>query len=226
MDGIAGQDELRQTELFGAATPEILAQVLAGSATRTYSSRECLFRTGQPADRVFLVLEGQVQIYLRQGGKHAVLTIVGPGEACALHSVLDTGRHTGTAEAIGGCRVLEIPAPLFSRLVRDPAIASGVIHLLATRLQDLSDQVGRVQLMQTTQRLADYLLSLAPKGSGACEVELPYEKALIATYLGMEPESFSRAMKNLRPHGLSCDGRKVRLDDPKALRDFCMEGRP
>ncbi len=225
MDGIAGQAELHRTELFKGATAEILDQVLEGSEIKTYTNRQCLFRTGQLADRIFLVLEGQIQIYLRRGGKHAVLSIMGPGEAFALRAILGTGRHTGTAEAIGGCRVLEIPAPLFSRLICDPAIAIRIIHMLTTRLQALSDQVGRIQLMQTTQRLADYLLSLTPKDSDVCEVELPFEKSLIAAYLGMEPESFSRALMNLRSHGLTCEGRKVRLQSPGALKALCTEGR-
>jgi len=221
-----GHEEIRRTELFSEATVEILDEVIAGSSMGTYGNRQCLYRAGQPADRVFFVLEGEVQIYLRGNRKHAVLSIVGAGEAFALSAVLETGRHMGTAEAVGPCRVLEVPAPVITGLIhRHPAIAEKVIHLFALRLQAMSDHFERIQLMQTTQRLADYLLGLAPDRPGKCEVVLPFEKSLIATYLGMEPESLSRAMKNLRPHGLTCVGRKVCIEDRNALESLFAEGR-
>jgi len=53
------------------------------------------------------------------------------------------------------------------------------------------------------------------------EVILPYKKALTANYLGMGPESLSRALKKLQPYGVTCHGRKIRIRDATALRNLC-----
>ncbi len=46
---------------------------------------------------------------------------------------------------------------------------------------------------------------------------LPQEKRLLASYLGMTPESLSRAFKALRDHGVHIDGMRVTITDPAAL---------
>ncbi len=56
------------------------------------------------------------------------------------------------------------------------------------------------------------------------QLNLPYEKALIASRLGMQPESFSRALKQLRPLGVEVRGDDVTISDIKALAAYVEKG--
>jgi len=216
------RQELNRMELFSDIAPQRLDDILIASQVTDFSGQTAICRAGDPADEIFAVLDGQVQIYRGNDAKNAVLFVVRGGEVFGLRSALTTGFHTETAEAVSHCRVLRIPSSTFLAIVKsEPRFAGAVIHTLSERLQSVSDQFERIQLMPTHQRLADYLIHFAPGNGGAYEIRLPFEKKLIARYLGMGPESFSRAMKKLKGYGLSCKGRNVRIRDPETLRAIC-----
>jgi hypothetical protein len=72
--------------------------------------------------------------------------------------------------------------------------------------------------MSTTERVASFLIRLSNVSSGHAVVRLPQEKGLVAGRLGMRPETFSRALSQLRQHGVTCSGLDVIIDDVSALR--------
>lgn len=86
------------------------------------------------------------------------------------------------------------------------------------------NQVEQLQTRSSAQRLAQFLVSLAPVEEGAAVVVLPYDKSLIAHRLGMKPESLSRAFARLRNQGVSTDGNRVLVDDMTNLREYGDEG--
>jgi len=55
-------------------------------------------------------------------------------------------------------------------------------------------------------------------------LNLPYEKALIASRLGMQPESFSRALKRLKPIGVEVRGDDVTITDIRSLCAYVETG--
>ncbi|MBT3661981.1 MAG: Crp/Fnr family transcriptional regulator [Rhodospirillaceae bacterium] len=214
--------DIDRMELFAGLSLELRAALQNESRVVECDGRTVICQTGTPADCVFSLLSGQIQIYRGSNEKHAVLLVIGAGEVFGLRSVLTTGVFTETAEAVGPCRVLKTPAQTFLGIVeRDPHFAGAVAHILSRRLQMISDHFERIQLMPAPQRLADYLMRFAPGNGEAYEVKLPFEKKLIANYLGMEPASFSRAMKKLRDYGLVCEGRRVCVRDPEILKAVC-----
>jgi len=217
--------EIRKAALFSNVPMDLLDEIAANSLVKSYRPRELVCRAGQPAKNVFVILDGIVQIYRGRNGKHAVIAVMQRDDVFGLCAALTSSVHTETAEAIGECRVLEISGDLFAELTgRDAGLAAQTINALSSQLQNSSDQLERIQLMPTAQRLADYLLRLAPERNGAFEIKLPFGKRLIATYLGMEPESLSRAMRLLGSYGLTCKGRRVRVQDAETLRAIFATG--
>jgi CRP/FNR family transcriptional regulator, dissimilatory nitrate respiration regulator len=80
--------------------------------------------------------------------------------------------------------------------------------------------VEQIKVLTAPQRVADFLLRLCPCEQGQNTMELPYEKALIASRLGMQPGSLSRALANLRAHGVSVDRNSVSIADVERLKKF------
>ena len=64
---------------------------------------------------------------------------------------------------------------------------------------------------------------MCPAGKGNASFMLPVEKSLVARRLGIQPETFSRALAKLRPLGVEVQGAVVSISDIDALREFCME---
>ena len=76
------------------------------------------------------------------------------------------------------------------------------------------------KLRTADQRLAAYLVRLLKAHGGAPEVTLPLRKHVIASFLGMKPESLSRAFAGLHALGVSVDGDRITITDPEALERF------
>jgi CRP-like cAMP-binding protein len=66
--------------------------------------------------------------------------------------------------------------------------------------------------------LADFLLSLSNSVNGTATITLPLDKSLIAARLGMQPETFSRALAKLKTVGVHSAGHDVVIKDLDALR--------
>jgi len=50
---------------------------------------------------------------------------------------------------------------------------------------------------------------------------LPYSKSLIASYLGIKPESFSRALILLKEEGISLANKTINLESGDELCKYC-----
>jgi CRP-like cAMP-binding protein len=61
---------------------------------------------------------------------------------------------------------------------------------------------------------------MASEAEGPVELHLPIDKALIAARLGMQPETFSRALARLRSEGVESVGDRVRVGDIARLREL------
>lgn len=215
--------EVKTTALFLNAPSKAFNAIVSASDVCAFRHRAVVYQPGQPADFIYMTLRGKFCILRGPcDGKHAVLSVPRTGSAFGLEDAFTTGRHSATAQAVGSSRALRIPAARFrSEAVKHARMADDLIATISQSLSRASDQLELIQLKPTVQRLGDFLLRQAATDHANVEFTLPYEKSLIAAYLGMEPESLSRALKDLQAVGVTNRGRQVQIRDVGDLRAFC-----
>jgi len=71
----------------------------SGFARLQFKNADPLFRTGEVADKLYVVLEGRVS--LRDARTGATFAVLGPGEFLGEHALLDSSRRSVTAVADG-----------------------------------------------------------------------------------------------------------------------------
>ena len=216
--------------LFETLTLERLAEAIGDAAATTHDFKETLFVRGDDADRFFVLLDGWVKLYRKsREGIEAIIEVMGPGEAFGEAAAIGLGRYPVSADCVTDVRLLEIPAETFkSRLLTDPKLMFGTITSLSLRLKRF---VGRTEMLVTQnacQRVATFLLTFIPENSGhrPRKLTLPYNKLLIAGRLGMKPETFSRALSDLRRIGVVVSQSEVVIEDPLAVKRFAEGGLP
>lgn len=91
-----------------------------------------------------------------------------------------------------------------------------MIDELAGSFRFMVKTVKNRKLRTAVERLANYLIA-CEKRSGNSEFTIPLEKQLLASLLGMTPESLSRAFGTLKAYGVDVDGNKIRLTNVKDL---------
>jgi len=225
--GLEGTDleRIRRHPLFQRLDPAALARLLAGAVVRRVGRGTLLFLQGEPAERVYLVLEGWVRLVRRSAdGREVTIRIFGPGESLGEAVAFLEEPYPVSGEVVETARLLAIPRrTLVAAVEEDPALARAMIASLARRLHDFVRQVEQLSGRSTTERVAGFLLRYCPGDRGTCTVELPLDKSLVAARLGMQPETFSRALARLRRLGVASHGRRVEIADVTALRAFLGE---
>ena len=86
-------------------------------------------------------------------------------------------------------------------------------------------QVEQLKAQSGLQRVAEFLASRATVDSGSCATTLPYDKVLIASRLGLKPESLSRGFAKLKSVGVAVHAGRVAVSDVAKLRRLAAEER-
>ena len=89
-----------------------------------------LFQAGDPGDSLFIVTEGQVELFIKDtAGQRIVLTVAEPGDMFGELAMLDSGPRTATALALTDCEVLVLDRDDLVLLFRRKPDAA--LHMLA-----------------------------------------------------------------------------------------------
>lgn len=193
---------LRRAPLFAAATERGLSRILAGSVTRQVAKNAPLFVEGDPLKVVNLVLAGQVALTaMGPNGQRTVITLLGEGDLVVAPAMLLGLPAPVGAIATSASRVLGLDAAVLrAELAAEPALAEGVLAMVARHWCCLIEQIKDLKLHDSRTRVARWLAEIA-KGAGGAPVKLGAPKAMLARNLGMTPESFSRALASLEAAG-------------------------
>jgi CRP-like cAMP-binding protein len=213
---------VRSTPLFGAMAQDVAQSIVGNQAVRSYEKGALLFQQGEPATSFFVVLDGWVKLYrITPDGGEAVVGVFRRGETFAEAAIFLGGRYPVSAEVVTPSRLLRVDGDVLRRRIREqPDLALSMLASSSYHLKALVEQIEQIKLLSAPQRIADFLVRLCPVREGGCTIELPYEKALIASRLGMKPESLSRSLAKLRPLGVSVDRETVSIIDVQLLVKF------
>jgi CRP-like cAMP-binding protein len=217
---------LRSIPLLAACTSGVLARLGDIADLARLGPDEPLFREGDPLEELNILMSGcAITTCSQPDGDDAAADLVEPIRPIALPAALRGDPAPFGARTVTSARVIVIAAAeLRTMIQRVPALRAALLNHAFDDLQELTLENYRLKLRTSTQRLADYLLSLVkePDVSPARFV-LPYEKRLVAAKLGCTPENLSRIFVTLRSVGVTTRERSVVVRSIAALREFAGE---
>ncbi len=215
----------RRSILLSTVPEPVLGHVLGAAQQREYDRGETIFLQGERAEAIYIVASGWVKLFrVSPNGAEAVVSIFSKGHSFGEAVAFQRGYYPVAAQAVTKCSLIRINADIFLRLIHEsPEIAISMLSAAYRHLQQHVIQIEALKAQTGAQRVAEFLLELAPCAAGACEVTFPYDKALIAGSLGMKPESLSRAFAKLRDQGVKVRQNQAAIADVSALRDFAAE---
>lgn len=208
-----------QIPVFSGLKPEAVAELLAEASVLNFRPGHAMFRQGEPAHAFFIIMDGWVKLYrVTPAGDEAVLSVLTKGESFAEAVTFTADRYPATACAVTRARVMMIPAEhVLNCIRRMPDVAIAMIASTSQHLHRMVQQIEQLMSQSATQRVAEFLASLATCTKGPCTIRLPYDKSLIAGRLGLKPESLSRVFAKLRPIGIDVRASNVVVRDMAQL---------
>ncbi len=215
----------RSSILLKGAPPPVVEAVLAGARAREFDRGATIFLQGERASAIYIVADGWVKLYrISPNGSEAVVGVFTKGSSFGEAVAFRHDTYPVAAEAVTDCTLIRIEADSILNLIRQsPEVAISILSATFLHLHSLVAQVEQLKARTGAQRVAEFLMELAPCEEGACEVTLPYDKALIAGRLGLKPESLSRAFAKLRDYGVTVKMNHASIADLNRLRELAEE---
>ncbi len=219
---------------FLADIPELdLCDLAKESRIRDYQKGSSIFLEGDPAENFYVILSGWVKLFRNTPeGEEVVVGLLSCDDMFGESALFAGKTYQFNAQSTLGTKVAEIPGGILRKKAQEtPEILYKIIQTLSGYIHRLQLDNEHLIFMMTPQRIGCLLLQLAAdakKGSGAnsytgCAVQLPYDKALAASSLGMKPETFSRAMTHLKDAGVEIKGKNVSIANIDSLVDYCCK---
>ena len=154
-------------------------------------------------------------------GEETVIEILGPVNLFILAAVLNNDVCLQSARTLTPARILMVPATLIRELLgEDHDFMRAVVFELASAYRRTVKELKNQKLRRGTERLANWLLREERHQGGDGRLTIPYEKRILATYLGMTAENLSRGFSALAAHGVNIKGLQIDIVDIGKLTDY------
>ena len=151
-------EEERQRHTGLGATAEILSQIplfapidraklklLAFTSDElSYAANEHIFRQGDPGEKAYVILDGEVEVVLQQAELETIVATLGRHQIFGEMSLLASQPRSTAIRCKTPVRVLALRQDVFVKLVQEDAgIALGITRVLISRLSNTLRDVAR-----------------------------------------------------------------------------------
>jgi CRP/FNR family transcriptional regulator, cyclic AMP receptor protein len=188
-----------------------------------FASAEQIYAQGDIADRLYVVVSGDVKLSRTSSFGRTVLTLVGPQEMFGALSLFDPGPRMASATALSEVWAVAIDHDIIRAMIRKhPHIAEQFLQCLARRLKRTTDDLADLVFIDSKGRVAKRLLQLARRigaaEAGALRVVLHLTRAEIGQLAGVGREEVSKSMSEFTRRGwIKVDGPSVLIRSPERL---------
>lgn len=193
---MAHEDLLAQTDFFAGAPAQVIDAVAAAGREMHLIRGDVLFREGDIADSLYLVVDGRIAIAIANPIDHreTVVALMDGGDLFGDIAMLDDGPRSAQARALEPSLVLAVPfAPVLRAFRDDPNLLWGVTRLLAQRLRVMDEALADSMFLDVTGRTAKRLLELS---AGADEFVMPITQEELAGMVGASRERVNKAISS------------------------------
>jgi signal transduction histidine kinase len=150
------KEELRAVPAFADLADDQIEWFLGQSEEHQFKAGDALVNQGDPAENMFVLLEGQIQARGEIGGETVIITVDAP----MVTGVLPFSRmkvSTFGARAHSDCRILRYPASRFRELVQKmPTLTERLVQLMTDRVRETTRR----------EQQADRLMALGKLSAG------------------------------------------------------------
>src|SRR5579863_1357638 len=149
------------------------ARGYGGVTASSFSAGALLYRQGEPADAMYYLQDGQIQIsVVSSKGKEAILYVLDPGSFAGEGCFIRNRIRVSTATCITDCRVVRLERASVVRALREnPAIAEFFVVVALTKFVQMRESLISQHFDLSEKRLARALILLAQHG-GAGEARI------------------------------------------------------
>ena len=198
------------------------AQLLTKRKLKRYMAGQLLFTHGESALHMYHVEKGKVSLFrLMPNGDEKLFRVFTAGEFIAEMAMFMSPRTYPMSARVEQETELSVfhYQDVLKAFTQSPETSIKVMNYMTNRIHQLMDTVNILTQVNANQRLVMKLADVyRTKNKNDQKITLPTTKRLLASQLGMTPETLSRAFKKLKAEGfITENGNQIRLLDIEAM---------
>jgi len=199
-------DALRSIEIFSDLSDDQLQWFASNSQEYTFVAGDVLLHEGDPADTLYVLLEGEIRGRAETGAKNAPGFVARAGQVTGLLPFSRMTRFSMTARATAPCWILGLHKDHFQEMLqRIPELLPRLIGVLADRIREYS----------RAEQQRDKLSALGKLSAGlAHELNNPASAAARAA------QGLRECMQELRKTNKLLDDNSLSCEERSALASF------
>ena len=211
---------LARTELFSGIDEATRRRIAEHVAERVVEPGQCVFTQDEPGDRMYVLAEGAVKLFVssRDGGMVELVRHRPPATFGEV-ALLDGGPRSASAEATERSVLLVVTrAELLALLRSEDQVAEALLRTLGTIVRRTTRQVSDLAFLDLQGRVAGQLLALAGDGDGPARTRQVTQGELASMVNGAR-QTVNQALRSLESRGyIRADGRSFEILDRERLK--------
>ncbi|MFC2054388.1 cyclic nucleotide-binding domain-containing protein [Chloroflexota bacterium] len=117
-----------------------------GALGRVYQDGEVIIYQGEVGNCMYIVQEGQVEVFVEKEGQEIRLELLGEGEIVGEMAIFENEVRSATVRATGQARLLTVDKINFLRRVHeDPSLAYRIVQSMSHRIREMNKEVARLK---------------------------------------------------------------------------------
>ncbi|MBM1310655.1 helix-turn-helix domain-containing protein [Sulfitobacter mediterraneus] len=210
--------DIRSLPIFAEMADENFESLMRGSYVQNFPPQIELISEGEPSDFLHVIISGAVELFASWNDRESTMAIVRPVSTFILAATIKDAPYLMSARTLEKSRIVLLPSTDVRQIYDiDNGFSRALVTELAQCYRGVVKNSKDLKLRTSIERLANYLLKQHSRANGNGAFELNIEKRKIASQMGMTPENLSRAIKALKPYGVTVNGTSVHIADADDL---------
>ena len=192
---------------------------------KSYKKGTTLYLEGAKAEYFYVICNGWLKLFhTTDEGEEVGLAMLTRNNITGENALFEKECYTSSALVVEDSQILHIPLALLKEQLRvNNKLAFNMMTSMVQYQRRHELQMEQYFLYSAPQRIGCFLLGLCPtlEQKDGVIINLPYNKELIASTLGMKGATFSRALNILRDDtGIQISGTRVTIGSMDRLLKF------
>jgi CRP/FNR family transcriptional activator FtrB len=177
-----------------------------------------LVHEGQTQECLFLVFDGLLQQFTTFDGREVTLSVLKTPTLVYPHAMQSGTVALASLRTLDTSRIGRILVAHARRLAVDtPEFAKVMSAQVVDELKRLFHEYKCARTRNALERLAAWIVAMHERAEHQ-DIELPYDKWVLAARLGVEPATLSRDFARLAEYGVEVSGKTLMVRNPQLLR--------
>ena len=218
-------DIIRQLALGAGMSEDLLERIAANSMALDYRRRRFIYRAGDPADALYVIVYGRVKLCRieQETGREAVIDILPAGSLFGESALYEFNSRENCAVTYENSRLLRIPVTAFQEgMIEHRDLYDYTFRLIGQRLAQAERRVANFALDAIPARLEKLLVEYSKRygvhETGGVLIDIPLPHREIASIVGSTRESVTVRLNAMRRQGIiDFVNRKILIKRPESL---------